>query len=170
MLKNYVIVYKYRWKYQSAIFYSSHKLSIKVEHNLNLFLSLGFCSLCWMELSLWNLAVYFEAGSMFQQIAYPSTYGTGKSQTPKSYNLKLVLWHSQRQEHMIEARKNVGITEDELWKDTESGETWLWEEIYIIDMSMEEGHELSKCYAHNLRQWRQHMLSPYSPKVQYVSW
>jgi len=26
---------------------------------------------------------------------------------------------------MIEARKNVGITEDELWKDTESGETWL---------------------------------------------
>ena len=22
----------------------------------------------------------------------------------------------------------------------------------LIDMSMEEGHELSKCYAHNLRQ------------------
>ena len=37
---------------------------------------------------------------------------------------------------MKEARKNVGITEDEeeLWTDTETGEAWLWDEIYIIDI------------------------------------
>ena len=70
-------------------------------------------------------------------VAYSSMYGTGKSQKPKSYNLKLVLWHNQRQEHMKEARKNVGITEDEeeLWTDTETGEAWLWDGIYIIDVN-----------------------------------
>jgi len=59
-------------------------------------------------------------------------YGTDKSQEPKSYNLKLVLWHSQRQENKIEARKKVGIAEDEeeLWVGgTETGEALLWDEI-----------------------------------------
>jgi hypothetical protein len=31
---------------------------------------------------------------------------------------------------------------------TETGVAWLWDEIYIVDKSV-EGHELSKCYVHN---------------------